>query len=110
MQSALGFVTRRFCKQGGHSRSYIPTSRRGVYLLAAAACHRMPRDNVHSEPAGCICTYKKVRRSYLKAFVATGRGASARYAWLQIALELSYVDITGEDGVEPYATNLHLCR
>ena len=36
------------------------------------------------------------------------RGASARYAWLQIGLELSYVDITGEDGVEPYATNLHL--
>lgn len=32
----------------------------------------------------------------------------ARYAWLQIGLELSYVDITGEDGVEPHATNLHL--
>lgn len=52
------------------------------YLLAAAACHQTPRNNVHtvgSEAAGCICTYKKVRRSYLEGVCrdqGTGREAS----------------------------------
>lgn len=33
---------------------------------------------VGSEPAGCRCTYKKMRRSYLRAFVAIRDGERRR--------------------------------
>ena len=50
----------------------------GAWVLsAAAACHQSPRNNVHSETAGCICTYWRVRRSYQSTkstSVAAGRG------------------------------------
>jgi hypothetical protein len=86
VSSTLGFDAR---ESGVSSKAdtltflYIPVStpRRGIYRQLAAACHQTPRNNVHtvgSEPAGCRCTYKKVRRSYLKEYVATGpRGREA---------------------------------